>query len=303
VRRDALVTGGSGFIGRRLVGRLVRNGASVVCPVRAGADAAGLEALDGVSVVRLADASIEGWRRALDGVRVQRVFHLAAAGIHPEDRDLEVLITANVALPTLLVECAAEMGAECIVHTGSCAEYAPASPGVRLREDAPIGGTTLYGTTKHAGFLCARGLAEQRSVPYVNLRLFGIYGPGEAPHRLLPTLVRSLAAGEPVALSGGEQVRDFLFVEDAVDGLLVASRRAAPGVYNLCTGRPTTVRAVAEQMADLLGAPRALLQFGAVSVREGETSFLVGDPAGFADATGWVAPTSLVDGLSATARA
>jgi nucleoside-diphosphate-sugar epimerase len=138
-------------------------------------------------------------------------------------------------------------------------------------------------------------------VPFVGVRLFGAYGPGEAPYRLLPYLCERLRRGEAVDLTPGEQVRDFTFVQDVVDGLVrFAGVAGAAEFVNLCSGRGVRVRDVATMAAETLGADPELLRFGARPARGDEPTWLVGSVDRMREVLGWVPPTSLEDGIRLT---
>jgi len=300
----ALVTGGTGFIGAALVRRLVANGTRVACLVREDSPRrARLPA--GARALALADGSRAGLERALAGESFDVVFHLAASGVSPDARDPEGLVAGNVALTCSLIAALAERPPRRFIHIGSCSEYAPIEAPARLDEDHPLDPPSLYGAAKASAWLCGRTLAARLGVPLVALRLFGVYGPGEAPSRLVPYLLSRLRAGEVPALTGGEQVRDFSFIADVVDALVLAA--GAPGLesgraYNVCTGVPVRVREVVELVARLIGQGGDL-GLGRRPYRDDEPMWIVGDPARFAAATGHAPRVPLAEGLRTTAQA
>jgi UDP-glucose 4-epimerase len=113
-----LVTGASGFVGRALVARLRAAGRRVVAAGRPGS---ALPEAD--RALRAAAPDPGALRRALAGERVDIVFHCAAYGVDPADRDPAQMLAANVAAPGAWVEAAAALGARAFVHVGSCSEY------------------------------------------------------------------------------------------------------------------------------------------------------------------------------------
>jgi len=200
------------------------------------------------------------------------------------------MLHGNVDLTANLVQALAGAPPKRFVFTGSCSEYAPSEPGVYLREDVPTRPDSVYGAAKLAASAIGSALGRKLGVPFVALRLFGVYGPGEAPDRLIPYVVRHLLAGTRPDLTAGEQQRDLTHVDDVVEGLLLAA--SAPNVephdvYNLCSGTPRRIRDVAEAVADAVGKPRAELDLGARPYRSDEAMWIVGDPQKFREAAGY----------------
>jgi nucleoside-diphosphate-sugar epimerase len=233
------------------------------------------------------------------------VFHLAAAGVSPEDREPTQLLDGNLHLIHAVLRAVFARPPAVFVYTGSCSEYAPAEPPRRLSEDDPVLPTDLYGAAKAATTLWATALARYLEIPLVALRLFHFYGPGEPARRLVPSLIHDLRSDQPVRLTPGEQVRDLLFVEDAVDALLAAATGHIPPyqVYNVCSSIPVRVRELAELTARLMRKPLELLEFGALPYRRDEPMWMVGDSRRFRGLTGWRPRWELEGGLMHTIEA
>lgn len=294
-----LVTGGTGFIGRALVDRLAAAGARVVCLVRPGRGDA-LPQRTGVHARELSDGSADAIRRAIAGEKFEAVFHLAASGVSPDARDPDGLVDGNVALTCRLIAAVSENPPRRFVHVGSCSEYAPADEPALLAEDHPLEPTSLYGAAKASAWLCGRALAVRLGVPLVCARLFGVYGPGEAPARLVPYLLARLREGVAPELTPGGQARDFTYVTDVADALVLAA--TAPAIepmraYNVCSGEPVRIRDMAALVARAVGRPDADLGLGRRPYRDDEPMWIVGDPRRFAAATGFRPQVALAEGI------
>ncbi|SKC63686.1 NAD-dependent epimerase/dehydratase family protein [Paraburkholderia hospita] len=296
----ALLTGGAGFIGGNLARELVARRYEVValgrraCPV------------EGVKSFEAARLDPETLRAAMGAERFDVVFHLAAAGVHPADRNREELIRANATLPADVVSAARDAGVSSVVLMGSSAEYAGPQAGL-LTEDMQLESRKIYGASKAAGGLLALATAAECGLPVAVLRAFNVFGPGEAEHRLLPSLVAKLTRGEPVSLSLGTQVRDFVYVDDACNGLIAAATalsesRMHSSAYNLSTGIGTSVADFARAVARQMKADPGLLRFGALPMRPDDLPEVVGDPSRLQGATAWRANYSLDEGVTAALR-
>lgn len=297
--RSALVTGGTGFLGSALVRRLLADAVEVTCLVRPGRKSA-LARLGGVRVVEAPAQDGGVLKRALEDVSADVVFHLAAYGVQPQDRDGDQLVEGNIQLTANLMEAVAGSRLRRFIYIGTCSAYGPAPKGVLIGEDHPLRPQSVYGAAKAATEIYGNALARRLGLPLVTLRLFNVYGPGEAPHRLFPSTIQHLQSGRPAEFTGGEQVRDFLYVDDVTEALLAAAdaEHLSPGeAYNVCSGEATSVREAGEMIADAMAQPRSLLQWGKLPYRIDEFMWVVGDNRKFCAATRWRPQVSVAEGI------
>jgi UDP-glucose 4-epimerase len=101
-------------------------------------------------------------------------------------------------------------------------------------------------------------------------------------------------------LTGGEQQRDLLHVDDIAGALLAAARSQhlkAFAAYNVCSGQPVRIREVGEVAARLMDKPQSLLQWGKLPYRSDEPMWVVGDPTRFQQATSWRPKMNLTEGI------
>lgn len=236
-----LVTGSSGFIGRRMLERMRS----------AGVDASGWTRADGD--LRDSDAV----RTRLAQLRPDHIFHLASEPPSPVAETWARIADEQAMLANL----AYTMPGHCrLIYAGSMAEYGRAG---LLRETDQCMPDTGYGCAKSSGTNLAIALRTILDVDIRVGRLFGVYGPGEGPGRLLPTLLAKMRNGEPMPLSDGEQLRDFIHVDDVCTVMLaLAEASAPPPIVNVGTGRGVSVRRVCETVARVLNVDPSLLRFG-----------------------------------------
>jgi nucleoside-diphosphate-sugar epimerase len=257
--------------------------------------------LQGAEIVSLPSFNVTALETCWRGFAPDAIFNLAAYGVNPEDRDHEEMLDGNVGLVTKLVAAAASASPKRFIHTGSCSEYgAPIANETPINEADPVRPESVYGAAKAAATLCGTALARQLHVPFVTLRLFGIFGPGEGPHRLVPYLIQQLQRNLPADLTPGEQVRDLLYVDDVVEALILSAQTDALTpyeAYNVCSRRPVRVREIGTLVADLMHKSRSLLRWGQRPYRRNEAMWIVGDNRRFVEATAWRPRVTHVDGV------
>jgi UDP-glucose 4-epimerase len=254
--RRALVTGGAGFIGAQLCALLGREGWEVLCVDSNSATGhENLQRVGSQATVISRDLRQAAALENLPGCAPEVVFHLAgrtsvARSVEDPIGDFE----ANVVMTLRVLEFARRAGVQKVVLPSSASVYRPGIP-MPVREDAPIGASSPYGAAKVAcenyGFAYARSYGLDVTV----LRFFNVFGPLMRQF-VIHDLVRKLQR-DPLRLEllgDGEQVREYLHVEDAARALLLAAERGGAGeVYNAGSGVPLRIRDLAERIAALMG--------------------------------------------------
>ena len=302
--KRALLTGASGFVGRRLVNALLAEGWRVSIMSRPQA-VVPTEWAGQVTRIDIRDFSEEALSEALTQCRFDVLVHLAAYGTVPTDRNPRKIQEVNVDWPATLVRISAKRGAG-IVMTGSSAEYAPPEANVPVIESASLETGKLYGSSKAAGSLLSTATAVALNVPFRLLRLFNVYGPGEAAHRLLPCIIGARETRTIVPLSVGSQIRDFVHVDDAVSALtmsmehLLRITHADVRIWNVATGVGNSVRQFAIEATNCAGVAHKQLRFGEIPMRPDEIPYLVGSPGLIKQELGWHPTYDLNQGIAAS---
>ena len=290
-----LITGGAGFIGSHLVRRALQDGAEVSLLLRPGSDRRRLA--DVLPAARVIEGAVEdgaSLEAALRETRPEICLHLAWRMDGSESSRHFESLRASLELVSAL----SRAGCRRILCAGTCAEY-DGGPSA-LAENASVEPRTSYAVCKHALFVAGSALARAQGVSFVSARIFYVYGPAEDPRRLVPEVIRHLLAGTPVDLTSGEQVRDYLHVEDVADGLWrAATAFDLEGAVNVASSIPVSVAEIARTLADLLHRPE-LLRLGARPQRSEEAPVLYGDATRLRTRTGWAPKYALADGLRQT---
>jgi nucleoside-diphosphate-sugar epimerase len=171
-----------------------------------------------------------------------------------------------------------------------------------VSETAPANPVTGYGLAKDEARKLVVQCCEASGLRHLWFRLFSLYGPGETEPWLIPSLVHALLKGEAFPLTPCEQVRDYLYVDDAAAAFLAAVlHHDVSGVFNVASGVGVTLRDVVTQVAHQV-RPGASLGFGALPYRGDQPRTLVADVSKFRAATGWAPKVDLESGIRETVK-
>ena len=291
-----LVTGAGGFIGSNVVRSLLGEGDEVAAIVRPGKHRRLDDIATEIEVFPGDLANPEGWRDALARWRPEACIHAAWYAEPGKYLDSTENLTSLRQSLNLLEELA-NAGCKHVVGVGTCFEYEMrAEP---LREDSPTKPATLYAACKLAFSLIAAQRLSQLGVGFAWSRLFYIYGPYEDERRVVPAEIKALTAGVEFPGTSGEQVRDYLHVEDVASALCAISRQRLEGAFNVCSGVPVTIAGLMQTLGDLLGRPE-LIRLGAFPYRQWEPMYVCGDNERLRTQAGWRPRYDLREGLTNT---
>jgi nucleoside-diphosphate-sugar epimerase len=191
----------------------------------------------------------------------------------------------------------AAAGGKRAVLVGSCAEYSWQPGGVCHELRTPLQPASEYGRCKNELCQQAEALCREAGIELAWARLFFVYGPGEQPARLIPTVVQGLLAGRPVDCTSGVQERDFLHVDDVADALWRLLFSTWTGTVNVASGEPVSIRTLVEQVGEMLGRAD-LLRFGARPMPADEPPLLVADVERLQQALAWKPSIGLGPGIA-----
>lgn len=295
--RPVVVTGAAGFIGACLTRRLVDLGAEVHAFVRPSSTLWRLvgvrERLNLVPVDMTDRTHLE---QVVRTAAPEIIFHLAAQGAARHGIPGSELFQTNVLGTVNLLSATEQLPYERFVQIGGSSEYGPRPH--PMRETDCLEPLTPYGASKAAATLACRQFARAHARPVVILRPFSVYGPWEAPSRLIPSAIAAGFERRPLPLTPPGYRRDLVFVDDVVDACLLAAAHALPPgeIVNVGTGRHWTNEEVIRQIEHACGC-RIEVQPGAFPPRLSDTAHWVADVSKAEQRLGWKARRSLEEGL------
>ncbi len=264
--RPTLVTGATGLLGGRLVAALEGLGADIVCLIRDSIPQCELVRTGLVEKVKVVRGDIRDRgtiERALKEYEVNTVFHLAAqTQVGIANRDPLGTFETNIQGTWMVLEaCRSTSSVKSIVQASSDKAYGSQKQ-LPYTEDTALNGEHPYDVSKSCADLLSRSYALSYKLPVATTRCGNLYGGGDLNwNRVVPGTIRSELRGEaPIIRSDGKFVRDYLYVDDAVQGyMLLAERLAASAeligqAFNFSTETPLTVIEVVEEILRLMGS-------------------------------------------------
>jgi nucleoside-diphosphate-sugar epimerase len=293
------VTGATGHVGSFLVRRLLKDGHQVAILRRPSSNLHRIA--DTAAEMEQIEGDLNDLSRCAEQViafKPEIVFHSAWQGTTAEVRNLPDQITHNVASTLKLLEIIQRAGCKVFVGIGSQAEYGLVN-GI-VREDRPARPVSTYGLAKYCLSLLTAEYCRRRDIRALWLRVFSVYGPGDDPGHMLPSLISKLLDGGSPALTAGDQLWDYLYIDDAVDAVCAAAFTSSlSGVFNVASGKAVLLRTIVERVRDIIN-PAIHLRFGELPYRDDQVMHLEGDINQLTSATSWRPRTSLETGMKRT---
>jgi UDP-glucose 4-epimerase len=312
-----MVTGSAGFIGSHLVDRLLAEGEEVI-----GVDDLSSGALHNLSDARRSRLGKFNFHRVdvtstalgdlIKRTKPRIIFHLAAQ-VDVRKSVSDPLRDANVnIIGTLnLLHAGAEAGSEKVVFTssGGCIYGEPDASRLPVTEDQIFLPEAMpespYGVSKKVVFDYLRYYKAVQGLDYTALALANVYGPRQEPAsevglegQVVAIFCRKMLSNRPCTIYGdGEQTRDFVYVDDVVDGFIGARDKGSGELINIGSGAELSVNELYRRLAELTGTRFEPVHAAA---RPGELQRIYVDHTKATEILGWRPTTELDDGLKQT---
>jgi len=292
-----LIVGGSGFIGRHLVRAAIEN--------HYRPTVLSLHQVEKIAQIDGADylvADISNYPVLADVLAGRKFSHVVNLGGYVDhasyhEGGVDVINTHFLGVQNLL-RCSNWDCLESFIQIGSSDEYGNVtSPQFEAMREAPI---SPYSLAKVAAGQLLQMLYRTDTLPATVIRLFLVYGPEQNRQRFLPQVIKGCLYGDSFATSFGEQVRDFCYIDDVVNGILSAlsSSKAHGEIVNIASGKPVKIRAIIDKVVDSVGGGEP--RFGEIPYRTGENMSLYADISKARELLGWEPKVNLDDGLART---
>lgn len=228
---NALVTGSTGFVGERLIRELASRGVQV--HGLALEKNPNLARVPGVRTHAGDITDKKFMQRFMKKISPEVVFHLAAYGTFTNEQDVQRMVDVNVKGISILLEMAQAVNCKSFIMTSSAKVYATGR--TPIAETQEISPWDNYAATKAGAELFAHLYGIKYSFPVSAFRLCPVYGPGDSLSRFIPTAINAVVKDIPFTCTVGPLVRNFTYIDDAIEAYIQASRRKKGGyeVFNI----------------------------------------------------------------------
>lgn len=300
---SAVVTGPTGAIGHALCSLLMSRGVRVYAVCHRGSTRADSLAV-GEGLVRVdCDLSeLSGLPGMMETVAdgADAFFHLAWSHTTGQGRNDMTAQLLNVRATLDACHAAKELGCSVFVGAGSQAEYGRVAHA--LTPDTPCFPENGYGMAKLCAGQMSRVECDSLGVDHVWPRVLSVYGPHDGEGAMIPFVSRALLAGEKPALTGCEQLWDYLYADDAAEAFFAMALHGRNGaVYPVGGGRARPLRMYVEELRDAVD-PSLPIGFGEIPYASKQVMHLEADIGALQADTGFVPATDFATGIRKTLK-
>ena len=258
-----VISGATSMIGAELTNKLLDNNHDVVAVVRPNSQK--IEALHKKTNLSIVECSMEDYvelGNLIDG-KVDVAVSTAWNGTRGTDRNEKKLQENNYKNSIFFLEAMISKGCKKFLTAGSQAEYGLWTKNEKLKEDVIPNPNTEYGKYKLKFYETARNICSDSGCELIEPRFFSLYGPMDYEGTLVISTLKKMLENKPCELTECIQLWDFLYIDDAIDGLVKLIDDAHGGVYNFGTGYSAPLKEYVEKMKTVTNS-RSELRYGVV---------------------------------------
>ena len=271
-----VITGGTGYVGNLLTKKLREAEAELyvfdIIPPR--------ERIQEVTYNNVNLLEYDLLNKLIKQIKPQKVFHLAASLNRTRDYNaIDEILDANLKGTNNLLRSLKDINYTSFIYTSTSEVYGNQAI-TPFTEDMTLQPASPYSLSKAAAELSIQAFSKIYDKPFTILRLFNIYGPNLPESFFILQLISALRKNEDFDMTKGEQKRDFVFIDDIIDALIVTAtdKNANNQIFNVCSGETISLRELALYIKRLI-LSKSSINFGAIPYRENETWNMVGSNA------------------------
>ena len=240
------ITGGTGTVGINLIHKLVQEKKNIFVLYRYKKKLYPFKKINkNINFIKLDLQNKKKLHKIINKIKPNVIFHLASSYFNPPNLDLQKHVDINFFNTFNLINAIEKIKLKKFIFTGSAAVY---GEGTNIAEKNLYNFNNSYGFSKS---LCSKFLmsCNSKKIPITELRFFSIYGDWEKKNRLVPSAIRSAINKKKFRLLSIDQIRDYIYVEDAVKALILAYKKHQKnGIFNICSSKKQSTHNLAKEI-------------------------------------------------------
>lgn len=298
--KNVLVTGSTGFIGKNLIKRLLNQDVNIYVLARNNIDNIEFAQSEKINYIISTPQELISNKNL---PQMDVCFNLVGYGVNYLDNNINEMLYGNREYLINLITFAKYNKSRILINTGSGAEYGSDYFDKKISEKLIANPKSLYGITKLSGYKIGNIYAKENKVNMVTVRPFGVYGPYEHRYRLFPQLIESIETNKMLPMTLGEQIRDYIYIDDLIDAYLKISMSdniEIYGAYNICSGKGISIREIVNILKEIYKKDSDIFKFGMIPYRENEIMHYVGDNSKILNDLDWEPSIGIKEGLMRT---
>ncbi|HNR19821.1 MAG TPA: NAD(P)-dependent oxidoreductase [Bacteroidia bacterium] len=293
---DIIIHGASGFLGKHFLRKLIIEKIPAIVLARTSSNINEFKNNNLVKIYRYSN-SISELSNSEIGVSGSVFFEFSWQGVFGSERNNEEQLDINIPLISDSITIAHKLNVKHWVGVGSQAEYGNLDK--RISEKDACNPTTLYGKAKlHCSQISAE-LCQKFGMEHSWLRLFSVYGPDDNHMWLIQYLIKEMVAGKEINVTKGEQLWDYLYIDDVSEMFFKLKDAKGVGVANLGSGKAVQVKYIIEKIKELTNSV-SKVNFGAVPYRFDQVMLMEADISKLSKHLNWIPEINIDEGLEKT---
>jgi nucleoside-diphosphate-sugar epimerase len=296
-RKRVFITGGAGFLGSAVMAHLVASNYQIIAAVRATTNLYRCKSFsDQVEWVNTADPD---YKSKVIAFKPNIIIHAAWIGVSAKERLDWNKQLQNFDLLGDVLDIAAQIKVEKFLVFGSQAEYGKID--AKVDEQHASTATDAYAVTKIAMKNIIETFCSQYGINWYWLRVFSVFGPGEAENWFIPWVITNQLNNRDTDLTLCEQRYDYLYIDDFATMIIkmIGIDNAASGIYNICSGKVTALKTIVNKIEKNING-KGIINYGAVAYRANQSMEISGDNSKYNATFGDIKQTDIDTALAKT---
>ncbi len=293
---DIIIHGASSFLGKNFIKLLISKKIQIYIIARATSKISFCENCPAIKIYRY-EKSISEINSQSFEVKNPIFFEFSWYGVFGSDRNIPEQLSVNIPLIISSIVFAKKINAKHWIGIGSQAEYGDLNK--EIFENDTCTPTTLYGKSKLLCSKISEELCRAYNIGHSWLRLFSVFGPDDNHEWLIPYLIKEMLQNNTINVTKGEQLWDYLFIDDISDMLLKLMNANGIGIANLGSGQPIKIKQLIEKIRTLTSS-NSTINYGAIQYRPDQVMYMSANIKKLTTHLDWRPKTKIEDALIKT---